>query len=58
MAEVKAKSLTMIPTKLYTKGRLIKLEFALAKSKKKFEKRKAIKERDIKRDIEAELKDR
>lgn len=42
------KGLTLIPLSVYTKKRLIKLEFALARSKKKFEKREKIKEREFK----------
>jgi SsrA-binding protein len=45
-----------VPIKMYTKGRLVKIEIALAKSKRKFEKRQAIKRRDIEREIEKELK--
>ena len=56
--KIKAKKLTIIPTKVYTKGRLIKLEIALAKPKKKFEKRESIKKKDIERDIELELREK
>ena len=52
-----ASKLTIIPVSLYTKGRLIKCELALARGKRKFEKRASIKEQDIKRDLEFELKD-
>ena len=51
-------SLTVVPVSLYTTHSLIKVELALAKSKKKFEKREAIKRRDIDRDIEEEMKRR
>ena len=47
----KLKGLTLIPLKLYTKKRKIKLLFALAKGKKKFDKRELIKKREIKRKI-------
>ena len=50
--------MTLIPTKVYTKGRLVKIEIALAKSKKSFEKKEAIKLKDIKREIEQEIKGR
>ena len=56
VSEIKGKKLTLVPLKLYTKGRLIKLEIALARSKKRFEKRKSLKEADIKRDLDRELK--
>lgn len=49
--------LTVVPISLYTKNHLIKLELATAKAKKKFEKKKAIKRKDIERDIEAALKE-
>ena len=55
-SKVKAKKLTLVPTKLYTKGRLIKAELALAKAKRKFEKKEAIKRKDIERDMERELR--
>jgi SsrA-binding protein len=51
-------SLTIVPVSLYTTHGLIKVELALAKSKKKFEKRESIKKRDINRHIEEELKRR
>ena len=57
-AKVKAKKLTIVPTKVYTRGRLIKVEIALAKRRKNFEKRESIKRRDIEREIEQELKQR
>lgn len=53
---LKTKKLTLIPLKLYTKGRLLKLEFALAKSKRKHQKRAALRQRDLQRDLEQELK--
>ena len=51
-------SLTVVPVSVYTTHGLIKVELALARSKKKFEKREAIKKRDINRDIEEVLKRR
>ena len=53
-AKIKAKKLTLVPTKLYTKGRLVKVELALAKAKRKFEKREALKEKDLERDLKKE----
>jgi SsrA-binding protein len=53
---LKAKKLTLIPTKMYTKGRLIKVEIALAKSKRKSQKREALKKKDLEREIQRELK--
>jgi len=56
ITKAKQQKLTLIPTKLYTKGRLIKTELALGKSKKKYEKRESIKKKDIERQIEQEFR--
>lgn len=50
------RGLTLIPTKLYTKGNLVKLEFGVARGRKKYDKRARIKERESKRYIERTLK--
>lgn len=50
------RSLTLMPLKVYTKKAQIKIEFGIAKGKKKFDKRETIKKRDIKREIERTLK--
>jgi len=53
----KQKGLTLVPLKLYTtRSGKIKLEFALVRGKKKFDKREKIKEREIERKIERVLK--
>lgn len=57
-SKIRQKQLTLIPTKVYTKGRRIKLEFALAKSKREFEKRETIKKKDVERELEQQLKER
>lgn len=56
--KIKARKLTLVPTKVYTKGRLVKLEIALAKTKRKFEKKEEIKRKDIEREIAQELKNK
>jgi SsrA-binding protein len=56
VSKSKAKKLILVPMKLYNKGRLIKLEIALGKPKRRFEKKDVLKQRDIQRDIERELK--
>lgn len=43
--------LTLVPLKIYTKHSLVKLEFALARGKKKYDKREAIKKRENDRKI-------
>lgn len=55
-SRIEAKKLTIIPVKIYNKGRLIKVELALAKTKRSFEKKEAIKKRDLEREIEKEFK--
>ncbi|MEK7564257.1 MAG: SsrA-binding protein SmpB [Patescibacteria group bacterium] len=52
----KNKSLTIVPLSVYNKGRKIKLEIALAKGKKKFDKRESIKKRETNRNIDREYK--
>ncbi len=49
---------TLIPLKLYFKGNLAKIELGIARGKKNYDKREAIKERDIKRNIAKEFKTR
>ncbi len=45
------KGLTIIPISVYNKGRKIKVDIAIARGKKKFDKREDIKKRDTERDI-------
>lgn len=54
--KMKQRKLTLIPLSLYNKGRLIKLKLALGKPKREFEKRQAIKAKDIEREIAIESK--
>ena len=48
--EIKQNGYSIVPTKIYTKASLIKLEIALAKGKKQYDKRAAKKNRDWSRD--------
>lgn len=50
------KGLTIVPLRVYTKGRKIKMEIALVRGKKKYDKREKIKERETKRKIERLMK--
>ena len=50
--------LTIVPIKLYNKGSKLKLEIAIARGKKKTDKRQSIQKRDTQRDIERELNSR
>lgn len=53
---VQEKGLSIIPLALYLKGGIVKLEIAVARGKKKHDKREAVKERDIKRDMDRAMK--
>ncbi len=53
---VKVKGLTIVPTKMVMVDNLVKLEIAIAKGKELHNKKDAIKERDIKRETDRELK--
>ncbi len=58
LGKIREKGLTLIPLKVYTKNAKIKLEFGIAKGKKKSDKRETIRKRETQRDIERELKSR
>ena len=50
------RGLTLMPLKVYTKGGKLKLEFGIAKGKKKFDKKELIKKRETEREIERAMK--
>lgn len=56
--KVKLEGCTLIPLKVYFKNNNAKILLGLCKGKKNFDKRETIKERDIKRSIEKELKNK
>ncbi len=56
IGKTSGKGVTLIPVSIYEKNNRFKLEIGLAKSKKEFDKRKTIKERDQNRRIEQELR--
>jgi len=49
------KGFSLVPLKIYEKNGRIKLEFGLAKGKKKYDKKEKIKKRDVEREINREL---
>jgi len=59
IGKIREKGYTLIPTKVFfnEKGK-VKVEISLAKGKRTYEKKRAIKERDIEREIRSELKKR
>ncbi len=52
------KGYTIIPTKLYWKDNLVKVEIALAKGKKLHDRRQELKEKAMRRELEREFKGR
>ncbi len=54
--KMKQLKLNLVPILMYTKGRLVKVQLALGKPKRKFEKKEAIKRKDIERELEKEFK--
>ena len=53
--QVKEQGLTLIPIKIYLKGGIIKMELALGRGKKMYDKRQTMKKRDAERDVERAL---
>ena len=58
MGETKEAGYSLIPTKIYIKDGYAKVEIALAKGKKKYDKREAMKKKEAKREIERAFKER
>jgi len=58
IGKTREKGLTLIPLKIYSKYAKIKLEFGIAKGKRKSDKRETIKKRDTDREIRRELNTR
>lgn len=54
--EVKENGLTIVPTKLYFNTSKLKVEIALARGKKLYDKRQDLKAKDAKRDVERAMK--
>ena len=54
--EVELNGYSIIPITIYLLNNKCKLEIALAKGKKNYDKRKSLKEKDIKRDIDRNMK--
>ncbi|HNR95895.1 MAG TPA: SsrA-binding protein SmpB [Anaerolineae bacterium] len=57
-AAVQEKGLTIVPLKVYLKNNRAKVEIALARGKKLYDKREAIAKRDSDRQLKAEIKNR
>ena len=57
LGKTQQKGLTLVPLRLYDKNGKIKLELALGKGKRQYDKRAAIAERESKREIERTIKE-
>jgi len=55
MGRSKEKGFSLIPLKIYDNSGRIKLEFGLAKGRKKYDKKEKIKKRDVQREVNREL---
>ena len=51
------RGLTLVPTRIYFRGPHAKVEIALAQGKDRFDKRESIKQREMARDVQRELRD-
>lgn len=54
-SKMEGSNLNIVPISLYTAKKFIKLELALGKGKKKYDKKETIKRKDLQRQIEQEL---
>jgi SsrA-binding protein len=55
---IKEKGFTLVPLKIYLKNGMAKVEIALAKGKKEYDKREDIKKKDAKREIDRAIRER
>ena len=56
LRQVNEKGVTLIPLKVYLKRHLVKVEIGLARGKRKYDKRAAIADRDMKRELDRKQK--
>jgi SsrA-binding protein len=57
MGRVQERGLTLVPTRIYFKEGLAKMEVALARGKDQYDKRQTIRERESKRDMDRALRE-
>jgi SsrA-binding protein len=57
LARTRERGLTLVPTRIYFRGPRAKVELALAQGKDRFDKREAIKRREMARDVQRELRE-
>ncbi len=58
VGKIQLQGLTLIPIKMYLKHGLAKIELAVCRGKKNYDKREAMAEKDAKREIERHLRER
>ncbi len=58
LGKVQEKGLALTATKIYIKARRVKVQVALARGKKLYDKRRTMKEKDLKRELERDFKTR
>ena len=58
IGKVQEKGYSLIPVRVYFKNGKVKMSLALARGKRKYDKRESIRTRDEKRDMQRSLKDR
>jgi SsrA-binding protein len=58
IGKTKVKGFSLIPLKIYDNNGRIKLEFGLARGKKKYNKKEKIRKRDVEREVNRELHSR
>jgi SsrA-binding protein len=56
IGKLQEKRLTLVPISVYTRGSKIKVELGLARGKKQYEKREALRKRDLDRELRRSLK--
>ena len=56
IGKVNEKGYTLVPLKVYLKGSLIKVEIGLCKGKHTYDKKQSLKERDLKRSMDRDVK--
>ncbi len=56
-SKTEGQNLTLVPLSMYTTKTFIKVEIALGKGKKQYDKKESIKKKDIQREVEQELEE-
>jgi len=58
IGKTEQRGFTLVPLRIYFKGAIVKVELGLVKGKKLHDKRKALKEKAIEREVQAALKEK